>query len=302
MRYKFLILGLLITVMSYSQIKTFSAIRILDSLSIGGSAYIDTIIDYGNFSANFNVDSLTTNYLLLPNDTIFGAADTFVISNKTKINGDTIFANGDTLIAKAMWVKNTGWSISPATSNWSVGIGTATPRGIFEVAGKILFNTNFSSTSLGAGAGNGDHHRNTLIGHNAGKSITHADNTVVGAFGMMNSSYVRENTVIGSFAGYNNTGNGNVLLGYKSGYYETGSDKLYISNSNTTTPLIYGEFNNKKLIVNGQLEVSTTTGAFIVPRLTTAQRTALTTTNGSIVYDTDLNVFYFFENNNWVTK
>lgn len=51
----------------------------------------------------------------------------------------------------------------------------------------------------------------------------------------------------------------------------------------------------------GALDVSSTTGGFIVPRMTTAQIAALTPVNGMIVYDTTLNAFYFYENDAWVT-
>jgi len=54
---------------------------------------------------------------------------------------------------------------------------------------------------------------------------------------------------------FNTTGSGNVFLGYTAGYNETGSNKLYIDNSNTATPLIYGEFDNNILTINGNLEV-----------------------------------------------
>jgi hypothetical protein len=55
-------------------------------------------------------------------------------------------------------------------------------------------------------------------------------------------------------------------------------------------------------IVGGMLDVSTTVGALIVPRLTTAQRTALTAVNGMIIYNTSTNQFNFHENGVWVTK
>jgi uncharacterized coiled-coil protein SlyX len=45
-----------------------------------------------------------------------------------------------------------------------------------------------------------------------------------------------------------------VALGYKAGYNETGSNKLYIANTDTSTPLIYGEFDTKKIVINGQLK------------------------------------------------
>jgi hypothetical protein len=44
-----------------------------------------------------------------------------------------------------------------------------------------------------------------------------------------------------------------------------------------------------------------TLGAFMVPRMTTVQRVALTGQNGMIVYDTGANRFYFYENGAWVS-
>ena len=52
----------------------------------------------------------------------------------------------------------------------------------------------------------------------------------------------------------------------------------------------------------GALDVSSTTGAFIVPRMTTAQRNTLTGVNGMIIYNTTTNQFNFFEAGAWVTK
>ena len=45
------------------------------------------------------------------------------------------------------------------------------------------------------------------------------------------------------------------MLGYQAGYSETGSNKLYIENSNSATPLIYGEFDNDLVKINGALHV-----------------------------------------------
>ncbi len=52
----------------------------------------------------------------------------------------------------------------------------------------------------------------------------------------------------------------------------------------------------------GALDVNSTTGAFIVPRMSTAQRDALTAVNGMIIYNTTTNQFNFYENSAWVTK
>ena len=50
-----------------------------------------------------------------------------------------------------------------------------------------------------------------------------------------------------------------MFIGYRAGFYETGSNKLYIANDDTTTPLIYGEFDNEILNVNGKLKPNSIT-------------------------------------------
>jgi hypothetical protein len=48
------------------------------------------------------------------------------------------------------------------------------------------------------------------------------------------------------------------------------------------------------------LEVSSTTGGVVLPRMNTAQRNAISATDGEIVYDTQANAFYGYANNQWV--
>jgi hypothetical protein len=63
---------------------------------------------------------------------------------------------------------------------------------------------------------------------------------------------------VGHYAGYNNTtGEGNVFVGHRAGYNETESNKLYIDNSDTSTPLIYGDFSKKTLSVFGSMGINT---------------------------------------------
>jgi hypothetical protein len=81
---------------------------------------------------------------------------------------------------------------------------------------------------------------NTFTGYQSGSSHTSGD----------------QNVFYGFRSGYNNqTGVGNVFLGSQAGFNETGSNRLYISNSNITYPLIYGEFDNQLLKVNGSAEI-----------------------------------------------
>ena len=52
----------------------------------------------------------------------------------------------------------------------------------------------------------------------------------------------------------------------------------------------------------GALDMSSAGGAFIVPRMTTAQRSTLTPIDGMIIYNTETHQFNFCENGAWVTK
>jgi hypothetical protein len=78
------------------------------------------------------------------------------------------------------------------------------------------------------------------------------------------------------------TGSRNLFLGYNAGVNETTSDNLYISNSDTSTPLIKGKFdsaggNAGSVRVYGDLQLTTKT-----PASATA-----TGTVGTITYDND---------------
>ena len=99
---------------------------------------------------------------------------------------------------------------------------------------------------------------NSFFGNSTGKNNTTGSwNTFFGQIAGLNNTTGYYNTFLGVGAGYyNSTGHQNVFLGYLAGYYETGSSKLYISNSDTDYPLIYGEFDNQYLEVNGDLGVT----------------------------------------------
>jgi len=136
--------------------------------------------------------------------------------------------------------------------------------------------TGAHNTFLGANAGSANTigKQNTFLGERAGLSnTTGAANTFLGyAAGYANTTGAHnaflgdgagyahtvgnENTFLGDGAGYANIkGIRNVFLGFTAGFNETGSNKLYIDNSHTSTPLIYGEFDRKILTINGNLKV-----------------------------------------------
>jgi len=122
---------------------------------------------------------------------------------------------------------------------------------------------------------------NTIIGAWAKYGGFFGDeNTVVGYLSL-NNNQGHYNTILGANAGYNNfNGNRNVLLGYKAGYDETGSDKLYIANSNTTTPLIYGDFSTATLTVYSNLNIN---NAYTFPNADGTSGQILTTNGAGLL-------------------
>ncbi len=77
------------------------------------------------------------------------------------------------------------------------------------------------------------------------------------AYGVLSNSF-SNNTLLGYQSGYSLTiGGSNVFIGYQAGYNETtGTNKLFIENSSSSEPLIYGEFDNDLVKINGSLEVT----------------------------------------------
>lgn len=94
---------------------------------------------------------------------------------------------------------------------------------------------------------------NCFIGNGAGSSTTDDDNTMIGVRAGISNSTGSANVFLGNEAGNSSAGSANVFIGYRSGYNELGDNKLYLENSNSASPLIYGEFDNNIVIVNGDL-------------------------------------------------
>ncbi|RMG01355.1 MAG: hypothetical protein D6726_09650, partial [Nitrospirae bacterium] len=113
----------------------------------------------------------------------------------------------------------------------------------------------FNNTFLGekSGASTTTASYNTFVGTKSGyQNDTGSKNVFIGYSAGYSNASGEMNLFVGNSAGFTNEGSGNVFIGYQAGYNETGSNKLYIDNSDTSNPLIYGEFDNDLLKVNGE--------------------------------------------------
>lgn len=109
---------------------------------------------------------------------------------------------------------------------------------------------------------------NTLIGFRNAQLLSSGDwNTIVGSEAANKLTTGYRNTIIGYRAGWNGAANGfgNILIGNRAGEGQAISNKLIISNSETTTPLIEGDFASPELKINGDARV---TGATQIDGLT----------------------------------
>jgi len=102
--------------------------------------------------------------------------------------------------------------------------------------------------------------RNTFLGKESGfKNQSGHQNVMIGVKAGVYSTTGHYNTIVGNEAGYKMvSGTKNIFLGFQAGYHETGSNKLYIDNKGSTTPLIYGDFTKNELTVNGKLGIGVT--------------------------------------------
>jgi hypothetical protein len=190
--------------------------------------------------------------------------------NWATLVGDSAGANGG-----GDYVTYVGWKAG-YHPNWSNTGDDNTFIGAWAGMGNTIGHRN-TFVGLRAGSGNMTGYHNTYIGHRTGEDNMYGHhNTIVGDSAGSHSIGSDYNTFLGSGAGcringgsntflgagaggMSSTGDGNIFVGHQAGYNESGSNKLYIDNTNTTSPLIYGEFDNDILTVNGKLGIGTTT-------------------------------------------
>ncbi|MCB0482812.1 MAG: tail fiber domain-containing protein, partial [Flavobacteriales bacterium] len=142
-----------------------------------------------------------------------------------------------------------GQTIVPGNNSFNTAIGKDAHSAMFF--GR--WNSAFGYESMKS---NTDGEGNSAFGFSSLKSTTTGDKNVgLGYATLFSLTTGNNNTALGYSAGATNNGSGGVFIGYSAGSAETGSNKLYIENSATTTPLIYGEFDNDSLRFNGSVSI-----------------------------------------------
>ncbi len=125
--------------------------------------------------------------------------------------------------------------------------------------------TGSNNTAFGAYAleSNTTGSNNVAVGVQALYNNDADGNVAVGRSALQANVAGTHNVAVGYYAGANATGNGNVFVGYSAGPTSASSDsnRLYIDNSASDTPLIYGDFTDGSELaaVNGNLGVGTST-------------------------------------------
>jgi endosialidase-like protein len=154
-----------------------------------------------------------------------------------------------------------GYANTTASQNHFVGYqagfnNTIGENNYFAGFGAGSYNTTGSNNHFEgykAGYSNTAGLSNTFIGNQSGYSNSNgfANNFIGFKSGYSNTSGT-QNTYIGFQSGFANNGSGNVFIGYQAGAQETAaSNKLIISNSQTSNPLIYGAFDSNLVRFNG---------------------------------------------------
>lgn len=175
-------------------------------------------------------------------------------------NGNTSFGanslvNPTVNFASQNGVRNVaiGPNVMPGLSTGRLNVGV----GDFALFSNT---TGIGNTAMGSGSlfSNSSASSNVAIGRNALTTSNADNNTAVGFAALRQNASGTNNTALGFEALRGVLGSGNVGVGYQAGRLETGSNKLYIENSNAdaSNALIYGEFDNNIVRVNGTLQIS----------------------------------------------
>lgn len=241
------------------------------------------LISYSSFSQQWTGSSSTDNNITRNGNVGIGVSTpTFQLDVNSKIginSSQVIFLPDQTSLENSLIIGNGGTLLSNANGGASgqhnvffgMEVGKLAENAwgnvfIGALAGESIVS---GSNNLGIGFKSGNSItsgiRNMFLGASSGRSNTSGSNNIaIGMFAGRFNETGSENVFIGYQAGYGADGisqSGNVFIGYRAGYVENSSNKLYIENSSSSSPLIYGEFDNDLVAINGDFYVNGKTWA-----------------------------------------
>ena len=187
----------------------------------------------GNNNTAFGQGSLGAN--------VIGGHNVAVGSNALNSNTST---DNAALGSHALWLNTTG------TNN--TAINSFALRSNLTGSGNVaLGNSAMYENVLGSD--------NTALGTRAMYKSSGNSNVAVGREALMNLDDGDNNVAVGWQAGHTPVAvvkSGNVYLGFQAGYGDLSDDKLFIANTNTVNPLIWGDFALSLLQFNGTVNIN----------------------------------------------
>jgi hypothetical protein len=215
----------------------------------------------GNFALGRNTGSGNT---AMGHEAEFGSGSAF--NNTTAIGYHALFGNSGSNNTAVGY--NALQATSSAIGNTAVGYGalnnnTAASNTAFGDSAGFEHASGTNNTYVGFEAGRyssglSSTSNNAFFGSQAGLFSGGSFNVAIGSNTLKANASTANNVAIGYNALTSNTGTGSVAIGYNAGAAETASNRLYIENSNAdaSNALIYGEFDNNIVRVNGTLQVN----------------------------------------------
>ncbi|WP_319501165.1 hypothetical protein [uncultured Draconibacterium sp.] len=167
-------------------------------------------------------------------------------SGKNSTTGFMTGAHGNTFVGSRSGKTNTTGRENVAVGNAALTLSTTGSDNI-AIGSASLGNNTSGNTNIAIGQASSSY------------NTTGGENISIGKMANFFNSTGGKNIAIGYQAGLGSEGTnqmGNIMIGFQAGSKETESNKLYIENSNSASPLIYGEFDNDLLRINGTLDIN----------------------------------------------
>ena len=221
-----------------------------DNVAIGMYAGDASISGYMNVYVGNDAGSAA---LGTGNTMVGGYAGTVATGGNLTLFGNSAGRNGTTFNGVTYLGRAAGFN--DIDGGWNVAVGDS--AGFTQTAAWYNVSVGYQAAFFNASGQN-----NTMIGYNAGYGVTgnsHDKNTFIGSEAGELIETGDNNVIIGFQAAEDiSSGTGNVVIGYMAANAQltTGSNQLWIANSSTATPLIYGDFGTADLKISGNLLVT----------------------------------------------